>query len=301
MKHSIFFILLTLFTMSVFGQNITITGTVTDEKGNPMAGAIITEKGVTNSTLSDAGGHYQISVKNNPVLVFEMKGYQKRELKVDDVNTPILVMLSKKAYTFEVGLVAGGNLSFRNDLDFHNGWDDYYYRLLKLVDGDYAQPILGYSAGFYMSINKRKVYTLDLMVLYESRGIKEKLGNYTGITQFYNVSVPLLYKFRINIHDNFLFPFFGPSFNFFISGSAEETFGSTKRSWDLENIDLFSLNAIAGVGFESKFGLGVRVNFNFWTGNYRDNGFAVYQMQASLSYRLFGKRSDYLERGRRKK
>lgn len=301
MKHSVFFILLTLITMSVFGQNITITGTVTDEKGNPMAGAIITEKGVTNSTLSDAGGHYQISVKNNPVLVFEMKGYQTREFKVNDVNAPIWVVLTKKRYKYEFGLIAGGNMSFGSYFGFHDDVPVYSNYWTGLSGEYHFQPFGGYNAGFYFDNNICKVFTVEAIVSYDSRGIKEKDGNYTGITRFYNVSVPILFKFKINIHDNYLFPFIGGAGNFFINGRAEETFGSNKRSWDLESMGPISADVIAGIGFESKFGLGVRVNFNYGMGYCGDNDFSVYMMQASLSYRLFGKRSDYLERGRRKK
>ena len=293
MKYSIFVILLTLITMSVFGQDlITITGTVADDKGNPIAGATIVEKGVFNSTLSDAEGHFQIKVKNNPVLVFEMKGYQTRSFKVNDVSIHISVVLAKKQYKNEFGLIAGGNLTFRNDFDFQNS-GYHHNNNVELIDGDHSQPFWGYNAGFYMSFNNRRVFATDLMFLYDSRGVKEKYGNYTGIIQFHNVSVPVLLKFRINIHDNYLFPFFGGAGNFFINGRAEETFGSTKRSWDLENMSLISVSAIAGIGFETKSGLGARLYFNFWDGRCGGNNFAVYLMQASLSYRLFEKMVTY--------
>lgn len=287
MKHSIFFILLTLITMSVCGQNITITGTVTDKKGNPIVGATITEKGVTNSTLSDAEGHYQISVKDNPVLIFEMKGYLKREFMVDDVNAPISVVLSPYPGEFVFGLIAGGNLNVKSDFDIGSKW----WYSSELVDKDHVQPFLGYHAGCYVSIDLRKVFGVDAMALFDSRGIKEKDGNFTSITRFHSVSLPLFYKFKINIHNNNLLIFLGGGYNFFINGRAEKTLGSTKRSWDIDiTHHRFYASFIGGVGFETKFGLGARLSLNYWEGYYPSStSSSVYMMQASLTYRLYRK------------
>jgi len=60
----------------------TITGQVTNEKGEPVSGASVTVKGTTNGTTTDAKGSYAISVTGNPTLVFSYVGYDASEVKV---------------------------------------------------------------------------------------------------------------------------------------------------------------------------------------------------------------------------
>lgn len=62
---------------------ITVTGTVTDEKGNPVAGISVLVKGTTNGTSSGTDGTYRILVAGSKdVLVFSGSGFQSREEKV---------------------------------------------------------------------------------------------------------------------------------------------------------------------------------------------------------------------------
>ena len=68
-KQNLFFIirinlisiLLGLFTTQSFAQNITITGTVKDQSGEPLIGVIVMEKGTTNGSITDMDGKYSVS------------------------------------------------------------------------------------------------------------------------------------------------------------------------------------------------------------------------------------------------
>ena len=63
-KQNLFFIirinlisiLLGLFTTQSFAQNITITGTVKDQSGEPLIGVNVMEKGTTNGSITDMDG-----------------------------------------------------------------------------------------------------------------------------------------------------------------------------------------------------------------------------------------------------
>jgi TonB-linked SusC/RagA family outer membrane protein len=73
-------------------QRRTITGRVTNEKGEPVSGASVTIKGATTGTSTNTGGNYSIAVTGNPVLLFSYVGYDQKEVRVGSglvVNTQI--------------------------------------------------------------------------------------------------------------------------------------------------------------------------------------------------------------------
>ena len=55
---------------------ITITGTVTDSAGEPIAFANVSERGIQNGTTTQTDGTYSIIVNDNAILVFSYIGYQ---------------------------------------------------------------------------------------------------------------------------------------------------------------------------------------------------------------------------------
>ncbi|MFK7905005.1 MAG: carboxypeptidase-like regulatory domain-containing protein, partial [Chitinophagales bacterium] len=63
MKTKLFSIVLLLMFFVVgttFAQNVNITGTVTDEGGEPLIGVTILVKGTTSGALTDLDGNYSI-------------------------------------------------------------------------------------------------------------------------------------------------------------------------------------------------------------------------------------------------
>ncbi len=63
-------------------QGVTVTGVVKDEKGEPIIGATVTEKGTKNATVTDYDGNYSLSVSNrNATLVISYIGFTTQEIK----------------------------------------------------------------------------------------------------------------------------------------------------------------------------------------------------------------------------
>lgn len=58
-----------------------ITGTVTDEKGEPIIGANVVEKGTTNGTITDMDGNFVLSVQSDAILTLTYIGYNAVEVK----------------------------------------------------------------------------------------------------------------------------------------------------------------------------------------------------------------------------
>ena len=49
-------------SLSVWAQNISVSGTVTDKSGEPVIGAYVMVQGTTNGTSTDIDGKYQLKV-----------------------------------------------------------------------------------------------------------------------------------------------------------------------------------------------------------------------------------------------
>lgn len=80
------FLLLTLFPTTLFGQQVRITGRVTDEANGPVGGVRVTEKGTINSTTTDATGRYELRVGANAALTFTKPGFRVEDRPVRDLS-----------------------------------------------------------------------------------------------------------------------------------------------------------------------------------------------------------------------
>lgn len=65
----------------------TVTGTVTDENGQPLIGATIFEKGTNKGAASDVNGSYRIVTSSpNATLIFSYIGYNTKEIKLNGLT-----------------------------------------------------------------------------------------------------------------------------------------------------------------------------------------------------------------------
>ena len=58
-----------------------VSGTVTDETGNALAGVSVQVKGTSRGTTTNKDGTYSLQVENGAVLVFSYVGFESREVK----------------------------------------------------------------------------------------------------------------------------------------------------------------------------------------------------------------------------
>lgn len=91
----------------VFSQSKTITGQITDQKGNPVPLASVTLKGTSTGTAADENGKFSITVSgSNPVLVISSVGFQLQE--VSTKGKSVSVTLTGTADLSEVVVTALG-------------------------------------------------------------------------------------------------------------------------------------------------------------------------------------------------
>lgn len=88
-------------------QTITVTGTVTEEGGQPLPGVNVIEKGTNNGTSTDASGRFSINVEGeSSVLVFSFIGYASQEIPVGN-KTDVSVNLVADVQALQEVVVVG--------------------------------------------------------------------------------------------------------------------------------------------------------------------------------------------------
>lgn len=66
--------------IALSAQNIKVTGTVYDEKHEPIPGVSVLEVGTTNGTITDLDGNYSIEVPSMDKIQFSYVGYRVKQL-----------------------------------------------------------------------------------------------------------------------------------------------------------------------------------------------------------------------------
>tara|TARA_R110002020_G_scaffold174704_4_gene366227 strand:- start:14144 stop:17344 length:3201 start_codon:yes stop_codon:yes gene_type:complete len=93
----------------------TITGTVLDDMGNPLAGTNVIVKGTTNGTQADFDGNYTITAASDATLIFSYVGFSTVEIPVNG-NTTIDVSMVTDAAALDEVVVTGYGTQTRGDL-----------------------------------------------------------------------------------------------------------------------------------------------------------------------------------------
>lgn len=93
-----------------------VTGKVTDEQGEPLAGVSIRIKNTQINTVTDANGNYKIDVPNREsILVFTYLGFTLQEKKVGDATGLNIKMIQATSKLEEIVVVGYGEVK-RGDL-----------------------------------------------------------------------------------------------------------------------------------------------------------------------------------------
>ena len=105
----LFFFLLCFFPLSVFPQvkTVTVTGKVTDARGEVVPFVNVVVKGTTKGTTTDLEGKYTIAnIFSTDVLIFSFIGYKTQEVEVGD-RTVIDIILEDETVTMQEVVVVG--------------------------------------------------------------------------------------------------------------------------------------------------------------------------------------------------
>ena len=116
MRHALLFLLVTMISLSVSAQNVTVKGTVTDKTGETVIGASVVEKGNTsNGTITNLDGEYVMTLPANGTLVFSFVGMTTQEIAVKGQQV-INVVLADDAQALDEVVVVGYGVQKKSDL-----------------------------------------------------------------------------------------------------------------------------------------------------------------------------------------
>lgn len=86
LKSLFLLVCLVLSGTTVFAQEKTVTGVITDSFNEPLIGASIVVQGTTNGVITDLDGKYSIKVTPGATLQFSYVGMEKQSVKVGNQN-----------------------------------------------------------------------------------------------------------------------------------------------------------------------------------------------------------------------
>ena len=99
-----------LFAVGTMLAQRTVTGTITDESGEPLIGASVLVKGTTTGTVTDIDGSYSVSVpEGSTMLVVSYTGYGTQEIELGASN--ILEVTLAEGITLEEAVVTALGVS----------------------------------------------------------------------------------------------------------------------------------------------------------------------------------------------
>ncbi len=102
-------------SLTAFAQNHTVTGTITDDQGEPVVGAAIMVKGTTTGAVTEVDGSYSISVAPDATLLISCIGFKDQTIAVGG-NGKINVTLESDAAMLDNAVVIGYGTAKRADV-----------------------------------------------------------------------------------------------------------------------------------------------------------------------------------------
>jgi TonB-linked SusC/RagA family outer membrane protein len=96
--------------------DVTVSGKVTDEKGDGLPGVSVVVKGTTQGTTTDGTGSFRINAPNaNATLVFSFVGYAKKEVPIGGQST-LTVTLAPDDQTLNEVVVVGYGSQLKKEI-----------------------------------------------------------------------------------------------------------------------------------------------------------------------------------------
>ncbi len=93
---------------TAFSQNVDVSGKVADDKGNPIPGVSVTEKGSRRGTTTDAAGQFKLSVKPGTTLTFSSVGFETKQVLVNQSTSWNITLTASNASLSEVVVTGTG-------------------------------------------------------------------------------------------------------------------------------------------------------------------------------------------------
>jgi len=110
----LFGLLVLFFTFPIFAQ-IAVTGTITDEAGDPIPGVTILIVGTNQGTTSDFDGNFTLNVPDNAQLEISSIGFASQTINVGNQSTLSIVLTESLSELDEI-VVTGYGVQTRGSI-----------------------------------------------------------------------------------------------------------------------------------------------------------------------------------------
>jgi TonB-linked SusC/RagA family outer membrane protein len=87
---------------------ITVSGTVIDENGDPIPGVTVSVQGTTVGTVTDLDGNYSLSIPEGSILIFSFIGYESQNIEVGTQSVIDVTLIEDVASLDEVVVIGYG-------------------------------------------------------------------------------------------------------------------------------------------------------------------------------------------------
>ena len=109
MKRILFFLFCSFFSLSLYAQEISVSGNITaKDDGQPLPGVSVVIQGTTTGTITDFDGNYTLQVPSNATLEFSYIGMKGQTIQVDGRSTIDVILASDYTDLDEVIVVGYG-------------------------------------------------------------------------------------------------------------------------------------------------------------------------------------------------
>ncbi|MGQ8335123.1 TonB-dependent receptor [Sunxiuqinia sp. A32] len=135
------------------GQEINITGIVTDSNGAPLPGVTVVIKGTANGTITGVDGQYAINnIPGDGTLVFSFVGMKSQEISIDGRFT-INIMMEEDAIGLEEVVAVGYGTILKSNLSTSVGTVDNEALTERPTAQNLFQGLAGKVAGVNVALN----------------------------------------------------------------------------------------------------------------------------------------------------
>lgn len=139
-KICTFFLLLVVGTLCSFTHaQVTVSGVVADQKGEPLPGVSVIIKGTTQGTITDFDGNYKVTAPSGSIVEFSYIGYKTQEFTINENRVLNVVLIESSELLDEVVVVGYGTQRKVNMTGAVSSVD-----MSKMVE---SRPITSLSAG----------------------------------------------------------------------------------------------------------------------------------------------------------
>ncbi len=129
-------------------REITVSGNVVDETGEPLLGVTILEKGGSKGTVTDAAGNFSIETNEGSILVFSFVGFAVQEIPVKNAVN-LRIQLKQDALTLNEFVAVGYQTMRKGDLT--GAISSVKAKELNLSSPTLGQALVGKVAGVQVS------------------------------------------------------------------------------------------------------------------------------------------------------